>query len=311
MQCISMVEFYDKETHRMKQFPCGKCIPCRINRSMQWTIRLEYELLTWKRKASFLTLTYDNEHLPDDQGLHKKDFQDFMKRLRYYQPQKFRYYAVGEYGEREKKYHFPGLPDGKFLHGRPHYHAIVFGLDSSSESRENVYNAWKKCSKELIINPAYNSLGTVSKDSIMYVTDYIQKKQFGGNQVTAYGLNDPPFSLCSKGLGFSAFSTQINTDEILESGFLYYNRMKFPIPRYFRDKMEYSAPRKPIQEDNVYRQYCLKAFNLTDEQIRKYDNYYQATGYNMYYSLCRSEEKHLNYIRERLKTKNNLKGGKL
>ena len=60
---------------------------------------------------SFVTLTYDDEHLPGDQCLDHRDFQLFMKRLRKRFPSRF--FMCGEYGG---------------LNGRPHYHSILFGV---------------------------------------------------------------------------------------------------------------------------------------------------------------------------------------
>lgn len=69
----------------------------------------------------FVTLTYDDKHLPPGGNLVYRDFQLFMKRLR----DRFacwdvdqaqwvpRFFMCGEYGEQK---------------GRPHYHAILFGL---------------------------------------------------------------------------------------------------------------------------------------------------------------------------------------
>ena len=62
--------------------------------------------------AFFLTLTYDNEHLPPGAELSKRDLQLFIKRLRKRNPG-IRYFAVGEYGSQK---------------GRPHYHAVIFNL---------------------------------------------------------------------------------------------------------------------------------------------------------------------------------------
>lgn len=110
MQCTKPV-FLAREGLNV---PCGKCMACRIARSREWTTRLIHELSYWD-KASFVTLTYDNEHLPSDNSLSVRHWQLFMKRLRkQVEPLKIKYFASGEYGD-------------KF--GRPHYHAIIFGLD--------------------------------------------------------------------------------------------------------------------------------------------------------------------------------------
>lgn len=64
--------------------------------------------------SAFLTLTYNDDHLPAGGSLHPPDLKDFFKRLRYYHTEPIRYFAVGEYGETSTM--------------RPHYHALLFGL---------------------------------------------------------------------------------------------------------------------------------------------------------------------------------------
>ena len=91
---------------------CGRCIGCKIERSRQWSIRIMHESMLWDMN-SFTTLTYNDEHLPDE--LKKKHVQAFFKSLRKTLERKgrgkIRYYAVGEYGDRTK---------------RPHYHLCIF-----------------------------------------------------------------------------------------------------------------------------------------------------------------------------------------
>ena len=43
--------------------PCGRCIACRLNHNNSWAIRIYMESRTCKY-SSFLTLTYDDKHLP-------------------------------------------------------------------------------------------------------------------------------------------------------------------------------------------------------------------------------------------------------
>ena len=61
--------------------PCGQCTGCRQEYSRQWAMRNMHEASLWLNNI-FITLTYDNDHLPQHNTLIKKDFQDFMKRLR-------------------------------------------------------------------------------------------------------------------------------------------------------------------------------------------------------------------------------------
>ena len=109
--------------------PCGQCVGCRLDYSREWANRCMLEL-EQHQHAYFLTLTYNEEHVPiscyeDEDGnclpalsLCKRDFQLFMKRWRKYFESDAsdniptRYFASLEYGS------------DSF---RPHYHAIVFG----------------------------------------------------------------------------------------------------------------------------------------------------------------------------------------
>lgn len=43
--------------------PCGKCVDCLISRKQDFSTRVYFESLHW-RSIHFLTLTYNNEHLP-------------------------------------------------------------------------------------------------------------------------------------------------------------------------------------------------------------------------------------------------------
>ncbi len=60
---------------------CKQCTGCRQEYARQWAMRNIHEASLWLNNI-FITLTYDNEHIPEHNTLVKKDFQDFMKRLR-------------------------------------------------------------------------------------------------------------------------------------------------------------------------------------------------------------------------------------
>ena len=42
---------------------CGKCLNCRQYKALEWSLRLDCEMKYWK-SACFVTLTYDDDHLP-------------------------------------------------------------------------------------------------------------------------------------------------------------------------------------------------------------------------------------------------------
>ena len=100
---------------------CNQCMPCRYNRRRIWTFRILLESMVHSHN-SFLTLTYDEKHLPEGGTLVPRDAQLFIKRLRNnfwdfhtrcrLPVPKLRYYLVGEYGDNT---------------WRPHYHLALFG----------------------------------------------------------------------------------------------------------------------------------------------------------------------------------------
>lgn len=94
--------------------PCGKCSICRKRRALDWVIRLQEEEKA-SRSVYFVTLTYNEHTVPllkdGRQTLVKKDLQDFINSLRQIAP--FRYFAIGEYGEKGE---------------RPHYHLLLFNF---------------------------------------------------------------------------------------------------------------------------------------------------------------------------------------
>lgn len=147
---------------------CGQCIGCRLERSRQWAIRCVHEAQMYDESA-FITLTYDDKHLPEDRGLKKKDFQDFMKRLRkHIEPKKIRFYHCGEYGETTL---------------RPHYHALIFGYDfrDKVDFKDGVNGDRIYTSKTLedIWGYGFCTVGTVSFESAAYCARYVVKKITG------------------------------------------------------------------------------------------------------------------------------------
>lgn len=208
--------------------PCGRCIPCKIMRTHAWATRLQVEREYWSC-AAFVTLTYDDEHLPPT--LRPRHLQLFFKRLRKaLSPRKIKYFACGEYGEKGGLV-MAGSHAGQFVH-RPHYHAIIFGVSPVSD-RQTIQDCWKYCDWRML---SAKSIGTVTYDSCRYVAGYVQKKLYGEKAKETYNeRNLAPFVRMSKGLGLNF---ALDNKELLEQSLGVGMRgYVVSLPHYFRDKL--------------------------------------------------------------------------
>lgn len=153
------------------QLPCGGCLGCRQAKAKEWALRCSLELQQWAH-AAFTTLTYDNEHLPAT--LTKRHLQLFLKRLRKKIPRRgdnksdatrtLSFFACGEYGE---------------SNGRPHYHAILYGL--SAQDAETIQTCWKHGHAHTV---------DVTPPALNYVAGYTAKK-LGDNRRAQEEQVDP------------------------------------------------------------------------------------------------------------------------
>lgn len=217
----------------LPRFSCGQCIACRINNSNMWAKRMYDELQSWGYdNACFVTLTYDDEHLPLNGSLVRDELSRFFKRLRKdlsHYDRKIKCFACGEYGDQ---------------FSRPHYHAIIFGLSPFLQSdRDFIIRNWGLCDPEIFrwkhkgdVWLKGNAIDIVNEKTFRYVAKYIQKRlngKRGEDEYLSKGVI-PPYSYKSKGLGFNVAVQDI--DFMKKNGFLYFNGKEVPIPKYYRDK---------------------------------------------------------------------------
>lgn len=133
-----------------------------------------------------VTLTYNDDHLPPDRGLHYDDLQRFMKRLRkrfrgsdyvVLDPEQpdvldnpIRHYGCGEYGDN---------------FGRPHFHILLFNFDFAdkrfykfSKTGHPLYRSeiledlWSEKGKPI----GFADIASVSFEMAAYVARYCMKK---------------------------------------------------------------------------------------------------------------------------------------
>lgn len=176
------VVFRELKDHLELKVPCGHCVGCHLDRSRAWAFRCLHEA-SLHEVNEFVTLTYDDDHLPELGSLDYSHFQQFMRRLRLaigildvtlwqWLP---RYFVAGEYGEKN---------------ARPHFHALLFGcsfpdrvLHRTSNSGSPLYSSWLL--KELW--PHGEALtGAVTAESAAYVARYCMKKIPKGSSHAAF-----------------------------------------------------------------------------------------------------------------------------
>lgn len=87
--------------------PCGKCRACLAEFQSQWSFRLEQEALFGGHASTlFVTLTYDNDSLPNDLSVHKEEIVKYIHDLRQNITYKYgkdtqyrlKYFFCAEYG---------------------------------------------------------------------------------------------------------------------------------------------------------------------------------------------------------------------
>ncbi len=277
------------------EIPCGQCIECRLQRSRRWADRCMLEL-GYHESSFFITLTYDNEHIPknhlidydtgeiyaENATLVKKDLQDFMKRLRRaYEykgyDNKLRFFACGEYGSQTL---------------RPHFHLIVFGLKlddlvlyKRNFNGDNLYNSafiskiWKK---------GFSVVGDVTWQSCAYVARYIMKKHLGKDSdfYDIYNI-EPEFTLMSRKPGIARQYYDEHKDELFYQDFVSIPtkdgaKQIYP-PPYYEKLFEDDFPENEVVERKEKRKQAkIDSVNLQLEKTDKnYVDYLKTKEYNL------------------------------
>lgn len=249
--------------------PCGKCIPCLMNKRSEWSFRLQQEHRV-SSSAHFVTLTYDEKHMRTSRSLNKRDLQLYLKRLRKKDEQsRIRYYAVGEYGS-------------KF--GRPHYHLLLF-----NSTEENIRGAWTDSNFKPI---GLVHTGKVTEASIAYVTKYcIQKGEYPDGV-------EKPFATMSRRYGIGGHylsDEQVQWHRDDDKNYtLCPGMVKGRLPRFYRDKIWYPGPDR--------ERVSAAAMNLTLTKQKKEREYYQKKhGANWEKVMLHSRDVMLSRVKQKIK----------
>lgn len=249
--------------------PCGQCTGCRLDRAESWATRCENEALM-HRANSFITLTYDDEHLPDDYSVQKRTLQLFIKRQRFeIAPTPIRYFGCGEYGEKTL---------------RPHYHLIIFGFDYPDKEFHS-YSRGRTPSKlfsSKLLNKVWPSglalIGDVTHQSARYVAGYCMKKITGDlaashylrtHPITGSSVQvEPEFALMSRRPGIGSTWFDRYSGDCFPSDFLISNGRHVPVPKFYLLKLNEKDQRK-IKIKRIVKTMTKEArFNRTSDRLK-------------------------------------------
>lgn len=222
------ISFRELRDHREIAIPCGQCIGCRINRQQMWAFRCLAEA-SLHRLNWFATLTYAPEHLPPLGELRHRDWQLFAKRVRR-RLGPFRYLMCGEYGEQTQ---------------RPHYHALIFGLDIPDIERYGVrrgHPVFRSALLSELWGLGLCEFGTVTAQSARYCAGYVLKDCRAPERVdesTGEVVSlKAPYGRMSLKPGIGDAWIRRYYPEVFTHGACYAQDSRFRIPDRFKDILD-------------------------------------------------------------------------
>lgn len=267
------IESFDKAGH--VELRCGRCIGCRLTKARDWAVRINHEA-SLHQENSFITLTYDPEHLPEYGSIDYDHWKKFMYRLRkhcrYHHEKEIRFYMCGEYGT-DKSQHADL--------GRPHFHAIIFGHAFTDDRvffkmrdghktyvSESLARTWGK---------GHSEIGSVTMESAGYVAGYVTKKITGEAANDHYMRVDQDTGECfpiehekarmsrNPGIGkgwYEAFAQD------LEKGFITVGGKETSIPQFYKRVLEQRQPdiADRIQAEGETKRLKQDRWNLQAEE---------------------------------------------
>ncbi len=218
---------------RKVSVPCGQCIGCRLEYRHQWAMRCVHEA-SLHEENSFITLTYDDENLPEGGTLVKSHWQKFMKRLRRRNDGKrIRFYHSGEYGD---------------INARPHYHAILFGFDFNDKRLHTVRNGnnvFTSQTLEEVWDKGFSEIGDCSYQSAGYVAGYVVKKLKTSDddlRQKFYGGRLPEYATMSRNPGIGMEWYAQYKEEVLKHDSVIVDGREVKPPKYYGDKLAQEFP---------------------------------------------------------------------
>lgn len=267
MSCINPLPFRIKTllgNFQNINVPCGHCLNCLIKKQSQIEFLAKKELrynYQSGKSASFVTLTYDDNHIPYNENgfitLYRQDVKNFIKNMRrqieyHGYDIKFKYLYCGEYGDGSHSSSVSGVSTC-----RPHYHIVFIGL-SPEQAKAFTKKLWKN---------GLCDIGPLSAGGIRYLCKYMTKSS-PDRDVKAFRKLcnvQNPFFYHSIGIGKEWIDD--NLQKIVDDGFTFNVNGKVDLlPRYV---MRYVSAHTGVNYLPYVKKFLLDS---SDYQTHK-DNY--------------------------------------
>lgn len=247
--------------------PCRQCVGCVENYAREWAVRSMCEAEYYDENY-FITLTYDDYHLPLDPVLWKRtgevfdpfeayDFRedglpfgtlcpahmekfkkDLLSRLRdRYGHTGIRFYYSGEYGSSTFRPHYHGLffnlPLDKFAHEGFHVYKVTKNGDILY-THDLISEVWPR---------GFHTIAALTPETCAYTARYVQKKLYRSDYDGIYTLRGqvPEYSLMSRRPGLGKQYYLDHKDEIYKNDEIIFKGSKNKVapikPPHFFDNL--------------------------------------------------------------------------
>lgn len=264
--------------------PCGMCAGCRNDHAREWAARCVCESMLYPAETChFLTLTYNDEHLPhgtkDIASTDIDEVRHFVDLLRKkfrdrYNHTGLRYFAATEYGDKHSRPHAHLLlfnapfPDGDFERIGNNFRGDVYFVSSMIDE------IWRD---EFGESKGFHTIAELNIDTAAYTARYAMKKLKGhSSQFYMNAGIEPEAQSCSLRPGIGAAYALANQGKIytLDEFVNYdYNKGRYYL-RNVRDKLILPngiEQKPPRYFDKLYaRQSDATAYNMAlIKQVRE------------------------------------------
>lgn len=228
-----------REGLRELKLPCGKCPECMKDYYTMWATRGSRELSQWD-SSLFITLTYDEKHLPKNNSLDKGEIQRFIKRVKHHfgstKSNPIRQTYCGEYGEKTR---------------RPHYHCVLYNLDFADKRKHYLspqgHQVYTSDTLTRLWGNGIAEFGYATPASIAYLYKYILKKKSRKEKTEPLYIErdgityevEHEFIESSRNPGIGAF---LRDSDSIKKGYLSVNGVRKKLPKYYLEHLKKTDP---------------------------------------------------------------------